>query len=132
MKKSVLWTAAGVITATAIWAGLSLPKPDSISCHKVIKRSTVNASMSFKFHEQPLAFMVKDTESAKLNWDGHTLTVSCYPTTNQPRLVRAFPAATGSLNIDVEKRRSETRPGFSSSSTSRFPITLNVGETIQL
>jgi hypothetical protein len=136
-KKSLLWTAAGVVSATALWAALSLPHPQPQSPPKALwKAVPAPRHMAPPFIRRTTQVTITNEdgsqivlnelpEPAQVEWTGRYLTLL-------PQRIHILTNRTGaSTTLTILRQTSETRPGYLSCSSSQFTKTLQPGERLR-
>ena len=133
MKKSVLWAAAGVVTATAIWAAISLPPQTTTrqvthlgTTPKPLSNLRRTTIVTITNEEGTSIDLCNLAEPSQIQWTGRFLTLT-------PSGAHIMTNHTGSATtLMITRRRSEMGPHFYCQSTTSFTRTLRSGETIQL
>lgn len=132
MKKSVLWTAAGVVSATALWAAISLPYTRSCSTTPV---TVTLAPTEFRqdiltIRHQGGSLSLPLRERFTLYWNGERVLIA----SGDGHQRFSFPAASTdpTLPLEIEKLHVSSGPGYSSRSTTRYNQTVQRGGTIEL
>ena len=133
MKKSVLWTAAGVVSATAIWAALSLPKIHSPQPRINISNPGTPATQSLqtitiRTSDGGLIQMMGSPKVYTFEWSGTNLT--WHSTNSRGSSVRS--GAPRAITLDITMQTQNQGPGFRSTSMTRYSRTLQPGETLDL
>lgn len=134
MKKSVLWAAAGVVTATALWAAISLPQRAE-RCNSVILPPTVavqapTTQNTLTIKSPNASIMVPLAGSQTFSWDGCTATVTS--TKGIGRFRSQWGTSPEPVTITVTKQVVESGPNFSSRSMTSYNRLVQVGESFQL
>jgi hypothetical protein len=135
MKKSVLWTAAGVVTATALWAAISLPQRTVSGNKRVILAPTATVpaptTQSTLIIKGPNAsIMVPLAGSQTFSWDGCTATITRDHGISRVRT--QWGTSPEQVTIVVTKQVIENGPHFYSRSTTSYNRLVQVGESFQL
>ena len=135
MKKSVLWTAAGVVTATALWAGLSLPSKQTPALNVSAPnhmRDETQSTRKWSLAIQPISgmgglFYSGEPTKVLLEWDGTTLVGN-----EHGKSTCNFGGKSRPITLQITERLEEAGNGFTSRRYKSFTHTLKPGETIQL
>ena len=138
MKKSVLWTAAGVVTATAIWASFSLPSPPLARTQQRLS-ATLNTTSSARVPQESYQVRILDqgrcllsysgsTPPGYLTWDGNNLSI----TSGDLRINRQQTGTNNELPVTLEFSFRKTKPGSSSAGICWSPIVLKPDSTIPI
>ncbi|MBB6051392.1 hypothetical protein [Armatimonas rosea] len=131
MKKSVLWTAAGVVTATAIWAAISLPQR-TVHCNKnaTVAVQAPPTQSTLTIQGPNASILAPLAESQTFSWDGCTATIT---RDHGIRRVRAqWGTSPQPVTITVTKQVVENGPHYYSRSTTSYNRLVQVGESFQL
>ena len=129
MKKSLLWTAAGVVSATAIWAAINLPPRTLVSARSVSVQAqstqdTLTIQSPYGNHTQPL------TASQTFSWDGRKATITRHGSLD--RLTLSWSTSPEPMMIVVTKQHVENRPHYYARSTTSYNRQVQVGDTFEL
>jgi hypothetical protein len=137
MKKSILWTAAGVVSATALWAAISLPASPRARCTATYKLSTRATALPVITRTQFLSLQDSDggvsrrsgpVETLTVEWDGKTL--RHYSTYGRGYSQHSGPAHP--LTLTIHKQIQEVGPNFSRTSGRTYTRTLQPGEKLDI
>jgi hypothetical protein len=135
MKKSVLWAAAGVVTATALWAAISLPQRTT-SCNKrvisapAVISARLNSYNTLTIRGPHSGITVPLTTSQTFSWDGCTATIT--RDSGVGRIRSQWNTSPQPITITVTKQVVENRPHFYSRSMTSYTRLVHVGESFQL
>jgi hypothetical protein len=135
MKKSVLWTTAGIVTATALWAAISLPQRTTSDNKRVIPAPTVvlqapSTQNTLTVRGPSGSITIPLTQSQTFSWDGCTATI--VRAHGVGRIRSQWSSSPEPVTITVTKQVVENRPGFSSRSMTSYSRQVQIGETISL
>ena len=141
MKKSILWTAAGVVSATAIWAAISLPYkqapapvvPATTPYHDAVSASPLPSTSQWSLVIQPVSGVggiLYSGEPTKvlLEWDGANLVGD----DGHGKSICTIGGKPRAITLCITRQTQESGPGFSRTRRIRFTKTLQPGETLDL
>ena len=129
MKKSILWTAAGVVSATALWAAISLPPRtllpvQSVSLQAQSTQDTLIIQSPYGSITQPL------TASQTFSWDGRKATIMRHG--DLDRLTISWSKTPEPVMIVVTKQHVENSPHYYARRATSYNRQVQVGDTFDL
>lgn len=138
MKKSILWTAAGIVSATAIWATLSLPYKQAAT-HVVsapvcdaVPATTLPSTSKWSLTIQPSSgvgglFYSGEPTKVLLEWDGTNLVGN-----EHGKSICTIGGKPRAITLCITRQTEESGPGFSHTRQTSFTKTLQPGDTLDL
>ncbi len=130
MKKSFLWTAAGIVSAAALWAAISLPQHSRVRSHAHPTDLVRSVVVSVEDPYDGLSMSVPlTTEPYTVEWNGRMATVRSKSTKT------AIGSSAGALRpttLTITRTTLEQGQGFSRSSRQSITRTFQPGETLSL
>ncbi|WP_395090081.1 hypothetical protein [Armatimonas sp.] len=130
MKKSILWTAAGVVSATALWAAISLPqhspvRPSArqavIACSVVVEVDDPNDGLGMS--------VSLSTEPSTLEWSGNIATIHSKTTSTT---IGSPTSALHPTTLTITRTTQERGSNFSRCSRQSITRTFQPGDTFRL
>ena len=134
MKKSILWTAAGVVSATALWAAISLPQHTPVQSVSVQAQSAPVQAQSTQdtlIIESPYGRITQPlTASQTFSWDGRKATIMRHG--DLDRLTISWSKTPEPVMIVVTKQHVENRPHYYARRATSYNRQVQVGDTFDL
>lgn len=141
MKKSILWTAAGVVSATALWAAISLPQHTPVQSVSVQAQSAPVQAQSAPVQaqstqdtliiESPYGRITQPlTASQTFSWDGRKATIMRHG--DLDRLTISWSKTPEPVMIVVTKQHVENSPHYYARRATSYNRQVQVGDTFDL
>ncbi|WP_394795346.1 hypothetical protein [Armatimonas sp.] len=128
MKKSILWTAAGVVSATAIWAAISLPQ--HCPARRATRLITPQLTTTLLIRDSNGGSMTHPlpAEPCTIEWTGNTIKVRSKTTWGE----NSYAGPSRPIQLLITHISQQRGPNFSSSSMHSISRTFQPGEKLQL